>query len=466
VNIGGTGTIDLGDATPAVFNNQSGASVNITSTAGWSFISNPSTQVGQINNFGTINVNENTSWEAAFNNLAGGLLHISGGKSLSMQNGQNINGSLNIGPGGTLWVSERHGVDTVFNNVSIGGNGTLQVLGSSPAAKFTNVSAPGVTLRLGSGGQIGIVNGSSSFAGLTLDSPGFGTSFSLSDGVFAQTTGNLNVPSGASYSGSNNVYLAQAGDLIVPGVVSASPGSSMTLAAPAGNVKIVGGSVMADVINLFGSNVTVGDSSASAPSQVVAGSALTVQTQGSLKILGGLGTGASALVSSSGALTVSTDGDLILAGGSGAGAWAKLSGNPDVVLAMIGGAVRMDAGSGSGAYAMIESISPTSILAMFPYLASGGYFVNGVEGVVYDAATGTGFVAGGSPAVLNSNLLVTYGLAGSSLNEAIEEALEVPTQTLIVATSESTKPPEAEKEKDVFTSDEKKDKKKEAPVCK
>jgi len=226
--------------------------------------------------------------------------------------------------------------------------------------------------------------------------------------------------------------------------------------------------VMADVINLFGGNVTVGDSSALAPSQVVAGIALTVQTQGSLKILGGLGTGASSLVSSSGALTVSTDGDVILAGGSGAGAWAKLSGNPDVVLAMIGGAVRMDAGSGSGAYAMIESVSPTTVLANFPNLASGGYFVNGVEGVVYDAATGTGFVAGSSPAVLGSNLLVTYGLTGggNSLPPAIEEALQAPTQTLIVATSESTTPPEAEQEKDVFSGEEKKDKKKEAPVCK
>jgi len=75
-------------------------------------------------------------------------------------------------------------------------------------------------------------------------------------------------------------------------------------------------------------------------------------------------------------------------------------------------------------------------------------------------------VSGGSPAVLGSTLMVTYGLTGSGLSGLIEDALEVPTQTLIVATNDATKPPEAEKEKDVFTSDEKKDKKKEAPVCK
>jgi len=71
-----------------------------------------------------------------------------------------------------------------------------------------------------------------------------------------------------------------------------------------------------------------------------------------------------------------------------------------------------------------------------------------------------------SPAELNSNFLVINGLVGGSPSAAIEEALEVPTQTLIVATNDATKPPEAEKEKDAFTSDEKKDKKKEAPVCK
>jgi hypothetical protein len=99
----------------------------------------------------------------------------------------------------------------------------------------------------------------------------------------------------------------------------------------------------------------------------------------------------------------------------------------------------------------------------FPNLSSGGYFVNGVEGKVYDAATGTGFIAGGSPAVLDSNLMVTYG-GGSGGVVLGGEALEAPTQTLIVALGESTEPPEAEKDKDVFKDVE--DDKKDAPVCK
>jgi hypothetical protein len=443
--------------------------VNISSGAGWSFISHPSTQSGQINNDGAINVNQNTSWEAAFNQAAGGSLNIAAGKYLSMQNGQNITGSASIGAGGTLWVSERHGFDTLFSNVVIGGTGTLQVLGGGgPVARMTNVSAPGVTLKLGSGGQVHIENGATIVGALTLDSPAFGSAFSMTDATFAQATGNLNVPSNANYSGSNT-YVAQTGDLNVQGVVNGGAGS-MNLAAAAGNLKVNGGSVSAGFVSLFGNNVTVGDSAASAPSSVTAGSSLTVAALGDFKILGGSGSGASALVSSSGALTVSASGDVALAGGSGANAWAKLSGNPDVMLAGIGGAVRLDAGSGAGSYAKIDAIAPTTIYLDLINAASGGYFVNGIEGVLYDPVTGTGFFAGGLPAVLGTNLVVTYGGVplppGSSLLEAIEEALEVPTQTLIVATNESTKPPEAEKEKDVFTSEEKKDKKKEAPVCK
>ena len=66
-----------------------------------------------------------------------------------------------------------------------------------------------------------------------------------------------------------------------------------------------------------------------------------------------------------------------------------------------------------------------------------------------------------SPAVLGSSLKVTYGGGGVVFGG---DALETPTQTLIVALGESTAPPEAEKDKDVFKEAED-DKKKDAPVC-
>lgn len=458
VNFSGASTLDLGDFTAAIFNNQAGGVVNINSTAGWSFISNSSTQVGQINNAGTINVNNSTSWEAAFNNAAGATLNIAAGQYVSMQNGQTVAGNLNIGAGGTLWVSEWHGSDTFFNGTTIGGSGTLQVIGSGPVAKFTNVSAPGAVLRLGSGGQVKVLNGTSTFAALNLDSPSYGGAFSLSNGVFARSAGDLVVPSGATYSGVTG-YAAQGGNLIVNGTVNA-PGS-ITLDAT-GNVLVLGGgNVSGGTVKLKGGNVVIGDIASTSPASVSAVSLLDILSAGNLTIQGGSSPGAYAAVSSTGALTVNASGDVILAGGSGAGAFAHMLGNPDVVLASVGGVIRIDAGSGTGSYAAIESVSPTSIYATFPNLASGGYFVNGVEGAVYDAATGTGFIAGGSAAIPGTNLVLTYG-SGTAFGG---DTLEAPTQTLIVALGESTKPPEPEKEKDV-SGETKDDKKKDAPVCK
>jgi filamentous hemagglutinin family protein len=463
VNFSGASTLDLGDSTAAIFNNNANGVVNIDSTAGWSFISDASSQAGQINNAGTINVNNSTSWEAAFNNYASGVLNIAAGQVVSMQNGKTINGTVNIGAGGTLWLSEFHSSPTIFSGTTIGGTGTLQVIGSSPVAKFTNVSAPGTTLRLGSGGFIEILNGTSTFAALNLDAPSYGGQFTINNGVFAQSAGDLIVPSGASYSG-NAGYTAQGGNLLVNGLVNAAYGGANITLDAVGNVLILGGgNVTGGTVKLKGGNVVIGDLSSSSPASVSASSLLEILSSGNLTLQGGSGPGAYAAASSTGALTVSASGDVILAGGSGAGSFAHMMGDPDVVLSSVGGVIRMDAGSGTGSYAAIESVSPTSIYATFPNLASGGYFVNGVEGVIYDAATGTGFIAGGSAAVLNTNLLVTYGGSGGGVVFG-GDSLEVPTQTLIVALGESTEPPEAEKDKNVFKETED-DKKKDAPVC-
>jgi hypothetical protein len=63
----------------------------------------------------------------------------------------------------------------------------------------------------------------------------------------------------------------------------------------------------------------------------------------------------------------------------------------------------------------------------FPNRFRGGYFVNGVESVVFDPTTSSGFVAGGRPAVLGQNLIVTYGgiapSGGSNLPPAVNDAI-------------------------------------------
>jgi hypothetical protein len=70
---------------------------------------------------------------------------------------------------------------------------------------------------------------------------------------------------------------------------------------------------------------------------------------------------------------------------------------------------------GGGYYgAQIYSNLPYSIWIHFPNLSSGGYFVNGTEGVVSSGSSG--FYANGVPAVLDSNLHITYGLTAASGN--------------------------------------------------
>lgn len=78
----------------------------------------------------------------------------------------------------------------------------------------------------------------------------------------------------------------------------------------------------------------------------------------------------------------------------------------------------------TGAAATINSYSGGSIHVNFPYLSSGGYFVDGVEGMVYNGTSG--FVVGGYPAVLDTNLFITYGglgLTNPVLNSMLNDLL-------------------------------------------
>ncbi|MEK7750606.1 MAG: hypothetical protein AAB654_01725, partial [Acidobacteriota bacterium] len=153
----------------ASFTNAANGVLNVNSTAGWSFTSDPSVQGGIVNNAGTINVNNGTSWEAAFTNTGTGNLNIAAGKAISMQNAQSIAGTANIGAGGTLWVSERHGANAAFNGTTINGTGTLQVVGSGgPVADFTNVNAGAATLLVGSGGTANVLGGTSTFGAVNM----------------------------------------------------------------------------------------------------------------------------------------------------------------------------------------------------------------------------------------------------------------------------------------------------------
>jgi len=231
VTLGGTSTIHLPNPGSgyATFSNNPGATLNINSAAGWSFLSDSGVQGGIVRNSGVLNVIAGTSWEAAFTNTGTGALNIAPAINLSMQNGQTIAGNVSIGAGANFWVSERHGTNAAFVNTAIAGTGTLLVQsGLSPVADLTNVSAPGITLRI-NGGTANVLNGTSTFGGLNLSA---GT-FTLNNGTFAQSGGTLTVPAGVIYTGNVGYDVGGGGALNIANNISALSGS----------LKLGGGSI-------------------------------------------------------------------------------------------------------------------------------------------------------------------------------------------------------------------------------
>lgn len=235
INLGGSSQVRLNPGGPA-FNN-SGV-LNITSTNGFSFASTG--QTGILNNSGSINIATSyTSWEAIFNNTSTGTLSIASNDALSMQNGQSIQGNISLGTGATLWVSERHGVNTAFNGTTFSGSGTIQVLsGIGPVADFTNVSAPSATLYVNTGGTANILAGTTTFANLTFTGGAVSNQGTLTmtgtgsvggsatfnnQGTFINngtlTASSLSLGSGATYKGSGTLTgnLFNNGGTVAPG---------------------------------------------------------------------------------------------------------------------------------------------------------------------------------------------------------------------------------------------------------
>jgi hypothetical protein len=199
--------------------------------------------------------------------------------------------------------------------------------------------------------------------------------------------------------------------------------SGTSMAITAGSLTIAGGST---------------------PAALIAGSTLDGTVTSDVHITGGSGSGASArLKNLGGNFSLKTGGDLELAGGTGSGAFAHLLGNPDVVL-KVGGKIEYTSGATAAEYARIESQSPTSIKLSFANLGSGGYTVNGA-GVV--EAGGTGFYAGGVPAVLGVNLLIAYGVTATT-TLTVSDSLLAPLLNAAQKNTSSGQQKEKEKEKE------------------
>jgi len=249
----------------------------------------------------------------------------------------------------------------------------------------------------------------------------------------------------AVYAPNGNAAVGSTGTITVDGA-EGSAGGDLTLQAN-GDINIIGyyGSVSAsgNLLLNAGGSITIGGPGSYGVS-AYGGSSAAAVAGGNLNVLYGDGS-PSFFGSFGGSTTVNTLGNVTVD-------QSTIFGNPEVTMT-VGGVINMN---GTLAYGgTIEAGSVQTIFVNFPNLTSGGYFVNGIEGVVYDPDTSTGFVALGNPAILDTTLFITYG-GGPVLN--------IPTDALIVAMGESLEPPEAEKNKDIFeeTEDEKK---KNAPIC-
>ena len=183
--------------------------------------------------------------------------------------------------------------------------------------------------------------------------------------------------------------------------------------------------------------------------QMRGGTTFTAAVGGLTTLQGGTGVAAEIMNIGPNAFVINS-GSMNISGGAGAGGYARLLGNPDVHVTINAGMINLNSGAG-GAYAAIESVAPSSVYVNFPNLTRNGYSVNGVANAVYDPATATGFIAGGVPAILATNLLVTYGGAAVSafaapppppvvqqqINQVVQQTTQIVTraQQLLVANS-------------------------------
>jgi hypothetical protein len=322
---------------------------------------------------------------------------------------------------------------SLSRNGSSGGNGgdSVVILSSAGGINLSNSLA---------GGSAGNVNGG---GGAASDRGGAASLTMLAGGNILIEGGEGSARGGSAPPGASGgdavVQIAAGGNILIEGgegsanirTHAMSGGLSSVAVAAVGTLSLYGADVYSDgLTGLGGANIVVEFS------QVRGGTGVQVDASGSLSV-------SNASVYSNGNAKITTGGNLLVENDG------LIAGFPDVLL-KVGGEIFINTGG------QIHAGMPSTIYLTFPMLESGGYTVNGIPGLVFDGTTG--FFAGGSGAVLGTNLLVTYG--GGLVAE-----LNVPTDTLIVAMSESIKPPDAEKKKDIFEDENDAKKKKETASC-
>lgn len=356
-----------------------------------------------------------------------GIETLGGNVNISTTGAMTFNSGISAASGNVVLaaasISDAHtGVDVVANALTLNVPGSI---GSLANPLETSVLQLSVNSMGGSAQEVGILNGGN----LSLQSLAFNGSFAS-----IGTTGAMTVDS--SFNAAGNVALLANNGLTVNGsLVSAQ---SMSLNSGAGTLLMDGGANSAhaaSTLGLSGANILL-DNGASAHGDA----GTTATAAGNLTVRAGSSLGGGSITN-------------VAAGGTVLVDRANIYGDPDVIITS-GAGINLNGTAFEPG--RINAASPNTIIVNFPLLASGGYSVNGIQGALYDALTGSGFFANGNPAELGSTMLVTYGGAPSSI--------AAPTDTLIVAMASAIKAPEPAKG-GTTAEDEKELKKKDAPVC-
>jgi filamentous hemagglutinin family protein len=375
-NILGASQIHLFDGTtPATYVNN--GIVNITNnTSGFAFYSRSSNQDGIINNNGTFKVVGGTSLEAVFNNGAAGLLDVSGG-TLSMQNAGTIKGTVNIGSGSTVWLSENHLVSHILDNTTINGPGTLQAASAATALQMVGT----ITLN---GAVLDIPFTVSAPTGVAFTST---SAINLTNFNISAASGNVSATSSAGVSLNNVGITASSGSVTLNG---------STLSLNAATINSAQQTLSASSgISLVNSTLnTSGNMQISTPGALtIDGSTLT--SNGTLSFTGGTTKIQNASSLSSNIMFGKSTGDMNLNGGS------SLTAQSEMTLTTTG---HLSLNNSS----FIKVVSPNTLFFNFPALFANGWSVDGIANAYGTAGNGSYIIVNNAVPILGSDFFVTY----------------------------------------------------------
>ena len=311
------------------------------------------------------------SYEVLFSNLAGAALNVTNGgtsRHLSLQNADQLSGSVSIGSGSTVWLSEMHansssgGAYVYFSGANVNGPGLLKVGGGAydVLAKFDGASLNGAAklwLASGSGGTGGDVE----FFGAQSTLNGSSIFWGRPSAWTVPSTSQLALSGGVGFYSASDLYV---GNLATPGALYLAAGWDGVSFLPtptvgnAGSVSIFGSVSSSGAMWVRANDDIRIDAADSSAVLLGGGGSQRLIAGGDVKVRGGVG---SALVRYTGSGTQTITADKVIVEGDTAGGdghWAKIrsEGSQNVqaatsVIVQGGG----NSSGGHGNYAAIEA---------------------------------------------------------------------------------------------------------------